>query len=129
MALLDERPLQLAEVFDDPVQDDGQLAVLAAGQRVRVLLAHAAVGGPARMAEPGVRDGAVRLGGLLQLLEIADGANVVESVTLEEGEARRVVAAVLQALESLDEERLARSRPDVSDDSAHPELLPQRLFR
>ena len=58
-------------------------------------------------------------GALLQIAERADGANVVETVSLEERDAGGVVAAVLQALEALEEERLALTRSDVSDYSAH----------
>ena len=62
--LRQERLLELAVVLHDPVQHDGQLALRAAGERVRVRLRDGAVRGPARMAEP-VRDPlAVMLGGL-----------------------------------------------------------------
>src|SRR5262249_42740091 len=44
-------------------------------------------------------------------------------VRLEEGDAGRVIAAVLEALEAVDEQRLRSSRTDVSDDPAHPTLL------
>ena len=46
-----ERRLQLAVVLDDPVQHDRELVLVAAGERMRVLLVDGAVGGPARVAE------------------------------------------------------------------------------
>jgi hypothetical protein len=55
-----ERGLQLAVVLDDAVEHDRDLAVVAAGQRVRVLQVHRAVGGPARVPEARGRGGAVR---------------------------------------------------------------------
>jgi hypothetical protein len=60
----------------------------------------------------------VRRGALLQLAERSDRADVVEPAALEERDAGRVVAPVLQALEPLEKERLALTRPDVSDDPA-----------
>src|SRR5919197_3547759 len=119
VAVGDERLLQLAEVLHDPVQDDGEAARLAARQRVRVLLGDAPVRGPARVAEPGGRDRAVPARRLLQEAEVADGADVVEAGVLAEHDSRRVVAAVLGALVPVQKERLAGSRPHVSDDSAH----------
>jgi hypothetical protein len=118
-----ERLLQLAVVLHDPVQDDGELVLVTARQRMGVLLADAAVRGPARVPEARGRNRAVRPGRGPELLEVADRAHVVEAVVLPEGDARRVVAAVLQALETLEKQVLAGSRPDVSDDPAHPSSL------
>jgi hypothetical protein len=42
----------------------------------------------------------------------------VELVALEQGDPGRVVAAVLEALEAVDEELLALTGADVSDDPA-----------
>jgi hypothetical protein len=117
-----ERILELPEVLDDPVEDDRDLVVVAAGQRVRVLLGDAAVGGPARVAETRRRGRAVVAGRLLQGLEIADRANVVESFVLAKCEPGRVVAAVFEPLETAKEEILRLPLPDVSDDPAHLKL-------
>ena len=117
-----ERILELAEVLDDPVEDDRDLLVVAAGQRVRVLLGDAAVGSPARVAETRRRGRAVVAGRLLQGLEIADRANVVESFVLAKCEPGRVVAAVFEPLETAKEELLRLPLPDVSDDPAHLKL-------
>src|SRR5207248_9062176 len=84
-----------------------------------VRLRDAAVGGPARVSEAGRRAGAVRAGGLLQEGEVPDGADIVEALVLTERDPGRVVAAVLEPLEAVEEKRLAGPRPDVSDDSAH----------
>ena len=92
---------------------------LAAGERMRVRLGDPAVRRPARVAESRRRGRAVRAGAFLQVSERPDGADVVEPVRLEERDAGRVVAAVLQALEAVEQERLALTRSDVSDDPAH----------
>src|SRR5262245_13708109 len=77
------------------------------------------MGRPARVADPGRRGRGARLRSPLQLLEVADGADVVESFRLEQGEPGRVVPPVLEALEPLEQERLTGSLSDVSDDPAH----------
>ena len=117
-----ERILELAEVLHDPVQDDRDLLVVAAGKRVRVLLGDAAVGGPARVAEAGPRGRAVVAGHLLQGLEVADRPNVLQPFVLEECEPGRVVAAVFEPLETAEEEMLRLPPPDISDDPAHLKL-------
>ena len=117
---------QLAVVLDDAVEDDRELGRVAAGERVRVLLGDAAVRRPARVAEARRRGRAVRSGAGLQVLERADGADVVEPVVLEERDPGGVVAAVLQALEAMEQERLALTRSDVSDDPAHGLVLSKR---
>ena len=57
-----ELGLELAVVLDDAVEHDRELAVVAAGERMCVVLVHAAVRGPARVAEAGRRARAVRAG-------------------------------------------------------------------
>src|SRR5439155_10066066 len=61
---------------------------------------------------------------LLQVVEVADRADVIEAFVLEHGETGRVVAAVLEALQAVDEKRLDPSRADVSDDPAHGPTKP-----
>ena len=60
VAFRDQRGAQLAVVLDDAVQDDGDLALVAAGERMGVLDHDLAVGRPARVPEPVRRLGAVR---------------------------------------------------------------------
>ena len=124
----DQALTQLAVVLDDPVQDDRHLRAVAAGQRVRVRLGDAAVRRPARVAEPVVRLRAVRPRGLLQVLEIADRADVLEPAGFAQRDPGGVVAAVFEPLEPLQQELLALPWPDVSDDSAHarPPLRPSQ---
>ncbi len=71
----------------------------------------------------------VRAGALSQVSEVSDRTHVVQAVLFEESEPRRVVTAVLQALETLEKEGLALTRADVSDDPAHALSLlsPPRL--
>ena len=119
VALLEERRLQLAVVLDDPVEDEVDVALKAARQRVRVLGADAAVRCPARVPDPGGRQGLALRSSVLQLAEVADGANLGELPVLDERQAGRVIAAVLEPLEAVQEDRLCDPGSDVSDDPAH----------
>src|SRR5581483_8618073 len=119
MARLLELALQLAVVLDDPVEHDRELALVAARQRMRIVLVDRAVRGPARVSETRRRMRAVRPCSALQVLEVADRANVVESLFLEERDSRRVVASKLESLEARDQQALGRATADVSDDPAH----------
>ena len=108
MALGFERFLQLAIVLDDSVQHDCEPAVVTTRQRVRILLVDGAVRRPARVAETVIRSGAVRAGGVLQKLEIANRAHVLEPAVLAQRDARRVVAAVLESLETVEQQLFRR---------------------
>ena len=127
-----ERRAQLGVVLDDAVEDDLDAArgvVVGVG----VGLAHAAVGGPAGVADAGRRRGrrvaAARAGesrhavgardGGAQAREVADRAHAVEAAVALEGDARGVVAAVLQGGQAVEQQRLGGAMADVSDDSAH----------
>src|SRR5262249_30870533 len=110
--------------LDDPVEDDCEPLLVTAGQRMGVLLRDPAVSGPARVPESGTCDRAIRARRRLEALEIADRADVVETILLEERDPGRVIAPVLEALEPVEQERFRCSRPYVSDDPAHVTLLP-----
>jgi hypothetical protein len=85
---------------------------------MRILLRDAAVRRPARVAEARGRGRGVPARRGLQVLEIPDRARVVELVALQQRDPGRVVAAVLEALEAVEEELLALTETDVSDDPA-----------
>ena len=110
---------QLAVVLDDAVEHDRELLRILDREGMRVLLGDAAVGRPARVTEAGRGGRGAVAGGELQVLEVADGPCVREPVLLEEGDAGRVIAAVLEALEAVEEQVLALTRSYVSDDPAH----------
>ena len=118
VALGRETRAELPVVLDDPVEHDRDASGVAAGQRVRVLLGDRSVRRPTRVPEPGRGGGAVRRP-LDQVLERADGTHVREPAVLQKSDSARVVPAVLQALEALQEQRLRLTRSDVSDDSTH----------
>ncbi len=118
-----EALLQLAEVLDNPVQRDRDLAPVAARERMRVLLGDLAVRRPARVADAGAGVGAVRLDRLLQVVQVADRADVFEPTVFEQAHTGRVVAPVFEALEAGQNQRLRLPGTDVSDDPAHVDSL------
>ena len=98
-----ELAFQLAVVLDDAVEHDRELSLVAAGERMRVVLVHRAVRRPARMTEAGRRGRAVRACGALEVGEVPDRADVVEPVLFEQRNPGRVVAAELESLEARDQ--------------------------
>src|SRR6266511_1325151 len=118
VALGDKRLLQFAVVLHDRV-----LVVVATREGMGVLLGDGAVRRPARVSEAVIRLRAVRPGGVLQELEIADGADVIELAVLAQRDPGGVIAPVLQPLEPPKEQFLRCPISDVPDDAAHGTLL------
>ena len=110
---------QLAEVLDDPVVDDGDLArAVLVGMGVQVV--RAPMGGPARVRQP---DRGMRRpvgDGRLEVRELA-GTLLDEQVArvVDQSDARRVVAAVFEPFEPFDQDRARLTGTGVSDDATH----------
>ena len=116
-------------VLDDPVEHDVD-AIGGVEVGVGVGLGDAAVGGPARVSDPG---GGLALGqsdrmrvavglgghGLAQEGQVADRADRLDAVAAQQRDARGVIAAVLEPLEPLEKELSTRPVANVSDDPAH----------
>ena len=108
--------LQRHVVLDDPVDDDVD-AVGAVDERVRVLLADAAVGRPAGVADADRRRSRERgrcRPGLarerrLEAVEIADRADGVNLTVAEQRHARAVVAAVFELAQPAEDYLLRRA--------------------
>ena len=120
---------QLAEVLDDPVVDDRDLAG-AVAVRVGVEVVGPAVRRPARVGEAdrGVRrpvgDGGLQVDQLAGPLLDEQVARVID-----QGDAGRVVAAVLEALEPFDQDGPRLPGTGVTDDAAHWGLSLARAHR
>ena len=118
--------LDLGVVLDDAVVDERQLAG-AVGMRMRVRVVRRPVGRPARVADAGMARRAVAVEVIGEVRELAgllldeDGA-----VIGPHGDAGRVVAAVLEPPQALDQDRRGVTRTDVSDDPAHVTSLAVR---
>ena len=118
-ALLLQQLAQGRMVLDDPVVHHGQ----AAGRirvRMGVLVRRAAVGGPAGVGNAQGAFLAVPAGQLrLEFHNVADRLDYAHLLAAMNGHARRVVTAVLQTLEPLDQNRLGLPLAKVCDNTAH----------
>ena len=117
-------------VLDDAVDHDVD-AIAAVVVGVRVLLADAPVGRPARVADararrplghghaPGGRRARLQRELRAQDIEVAHGAHGLDAVAVDNRDAGRVIAAVLELAEA-GEQQLPRGPPAyVANDSAH----------
>ena len=105
-------------VFNHAIVAEHELAALV-GVRVRVLIGHTAVGGPA-----GVRDadGTGRRRLLDQLGEAGDAADAFADFDLplrQRRHPRRIVAAIFQPAQSIEKDGDCGFAADVADDAAH----------
>ena len=119
MAACLELVAQVAEVLDDPVVDDRDLAG-AIAMRMGIEVVRPAVRRPARVGEA---DRGVRrpIGdGRLEVDQLA-GPLLHEQVpgVVDEGDPGRIVATVLEPLEPLDQDGARLPRTGVADDAAH----------
>ena len=117
-----QRLLQREEVLDDPVVDDDDLPG-AVAVRVRVVLVRLPVRGPARVAHP-ERAFEVVLGQLrLEVRQLPLRAHDVHAralaVSTDDRDPRAVVPAILELLQSPDQNRDDVTIAYVADDSAH----------
>src|SRR5579862_6567049 len=111
-----------AEILDDAVVHDGD----AVGRvRMRVALGRAAMRCPAGMANADIAGERLKFEAARERAELAFGAAARKRAVIERSDAGRIVAAVFQALERIDQMAGDGLSPDDSDDPAHaPELAP-----
>jgi hypothetical protein len=118
VVLADQEAFDRGVIFDDAVVHERELAI-AAEMRVRVGVGHPAVGGPTRMADAG-RAGKMVFRDLLgEIVHPADLFDDVEVAVLLDGESGRIVAAVFQALQSLEQDGSRLLFTHIADDAAH----------
>jgi hypothetical protein len=110
--------LQIEVVLDDAVVDDDD-AARAVAVGVGVLLGRPAVRRPARVADAVLA--VERVGGedLLEPRELARRPPQLHRARADDGQPGRVVAAVLQTAQAVDEQWHDGLGPDVADDPAH----------
>ena len=87
--------------------------------RVRILLRGSSVGGPPRVSEAVVSGKRGADQRLLETCELAGAAPHLDAAIAHHGHASRVVPAILEAAQSLDENRNDLLGADVADDTAH----------
>jgi hypothetical protein len=120
VALRLQLAFQLQVVFDDAVVNDDDLA-LAVAVWMRVLFSRPAVRRPSCVAE--AVEAGQRIAGddVLEVGQLAGTAPDVETVAVDDRDARGVVAPVFKPPQALDEDRHDRFVADVTDDAAHRE--------
>ena len=112
------RRFRVEEVLDDAVVDQRQAAARVE-HRVGVALGGRAVGRPARVAEAVAAAQVVALELLDQTVELALGLDRVELAVAHHHHAGRVVAAVLEPAQAVDQQRHDLALTEISDDAAH----------
>ena len=123
VALGGELVAQLLEVLDDAVVHDGDALVHV---RMGVALDRLAVRRPARVAEAGVALQRMVGEPQLEVLELALGAPAVEMAVLDGGDAGRIIAAIFEPPQGVDEIAGDRLRSKYADDAAHASFPPPR---
>ena len=116
--LLLKLPLQIEVVLDDPVVDDDD-APGAVAMRMRVLLGRPAVRRPARVADAVVPVERVDREDLFEARQLAGAAPQLDLAVAHDRDARRVVAAILEPPQPVDQNRQNLLLADVADDPAH----------
>src|SRR5690606_27144672 len=114
----DELVLQLLEVLDDAVVDHSDAVVHV---RMGIALDRAPVRRPAGMADAGAALERLLQKPRFEIPELALGAAPVEMAVLHRGDARRIIAAILEPPERIDEVPCNGFRAKNADDPAHCE--------
>src|SRR5688572_10367355 len=118
MAVRAQAILDIEIVLENAVVHDDQGAG-AVGVGVRVVFRGTPVRGPPRMTDAdGAVDGAVAQRAL-ERLDPTHGAPDVQAARVEHGNARRIIAAVLQPLEAVDDDADRALLTHIADDAAH----------
>ncbi len=124
--LAEEALLDLQVVLENPVVNHDQLA-RAVGVGMGVFLGGPAVRGPPRVADPERAGDGPLAQNPFEQLDAPGRAPDVQLAAVQDGHARGVVAAVLQALQPLDDDLDGTLVTHVPDDPAHGLALALRL--
>ena len=115
---LQQRVAQLQVVFDDAVVNDHD-AVLAVMVRMRVFFGRTPVRGPARVPDAEQPAQRLRANDFFQVAQLSRRAADLQPAVPNHGNAGRVVTAVLQPLEAVNQDRNDFLLPDVTDNPTH----------
>ena len=110
--------LQVEIVLDDAVVDDDDLAG-AVAVRVGVLLGRTAVRRPARVADAVVARERIQRDDVFEVRQLAGAPAQLDRAVVHDRDAGRVVAAILEPPQAVDEHRHDVLGSDVADDPAH----------
>ena len=118
--------LQIEVVLDDPVVDHDDLS-RAVAVRVRILFRRPTVRGPTRVADAVFTNEGIRDDDLFQVRQFARASSQVDDATGNDRNPSRVVAAILEFAQAVDQDRHDVLRADVADDSTHGDPCNQEL--
>ena len=109
---------QFEVIFDDAVVDDDEFAVHAE-VRVRVALGGRAVRCPARMPDADAAGDRVSQQFSRRLRELADVAPQCDLTILDDRDTGRVVAAIFQPLQTVNDERRGVAIANITNNATH----------
>ena len=118
VSFLLELLLQIEVVLDDAVVDDDDPAG-AVAVRMRVLFGRPAVRRPARVADAVLAVERLGRDHFLEPRQLAGAAPQLDRAVAHDRHAGRIVAAVFEPAQPVDEDRKDLLRADVADDAAH----------
>src|SRR5215831_1482791 len=124
-ALLGQPLTQFAKIFDNAVVHDRNQV---GGVRMGIVLCRTSMGRPARMTDADGSAERLAFKARFKRAQLAFGASAAEHAFVEGGDARRVIAAIFETLERIDELAGDRLGSENSDDPAHPIGWPLCLF-
>ncbi len=115
-AIVLELLAQLAEILDDSIVHHREAV---GGMRMRVALGRTAMGRPAGVADADRAVERLALEPAFEVAQLALGAAAGQVTALERGHACRVIAAIFEALERIDELHRHRLAAEYADNPAH----------
>ena len=111
--------LQIEVVLDDPVVDDDDAARCSRGAGWAFSSVGPAVRRPAGVADAVVALERLRGDDVLEVRQLAGAAPQLDRAVAHDRDARRIVAAILEPPEAVDQDRQDSLATDVADDAAH----------
>ena len=118
MPICCEGSSKLTVVLDDSIVNDGQ-SPPAVHVGVGIGVRGASMGRPARMGDPEGSLGGSGSDERLERDDLPDRLPHLEAIPVDRRDPRRVVASILEALETLDQEGKSVTMTNVSDDATH----------
>ena len=107
---------QCQMILDDAIVDHGHRA---RRMRMGILFAGPPVGRPSRVPNADAAGDGLFLNQLIQIHQFTNGAGHAGFAAVIDGQARRVIPAVFEALQAFQQNARAFSLPDITDDPAH----------
>ena len=118
MALLFKLRPKRKVVFDDAVMDQHQAPALVK-MGVGVLVGHAAMGRPTGMADAQIPVRGTCRNDFRKVGDPSDGLPHFEASSVKSGDARRIIAAIFETTQTIEQDRNGVCPADITNDAAH----------